>query len=481
MRLLKWNNDGEISITADLVDKDGIPPYAILSHTSGADTEDITFQDMTDGTGKDKAGYRKIRFCGEQALQDGLQYFWVDTCCIDKANRAELSQAIRSMFRWYRNADRCYVYLSDVSSPTLQDSNPPLWDSDFRESRWFSRGWTLQELFAPSTVEFFSRERIKLGDKTSLAQEIFEVTGIPHSALQGAPLSQFSINERLRWKEHRHTKLVEDGAYSLSGILDVDIAPIYGEGAEGAFRRLYDEIQKLHKCIQDIHLTDSRNDKKRIEDMKGGLLRDSYCWILEHADFQQWRDNEHSRLLWIRGDPGKGKTMLLCGIIDELQNWIAKTDIVSYFFCQATDSRINSATAVLRGLLYLLVNQQPLLVSHIRKKYDYTGKTMFEDANAWVVLTEIFTNVLQDPTLNTTYLVVDALDKCATDMSKLLNFIAKESSVASRVKWIVSSRNWPDIEERLKQVGQGLSLELNAKSVSTAVSIFIKQKVSQLA
>jgi hypothetical protein len=173
--------------------------------------------------------------------------------------------------------------------------------------------------------------------------------------------------------------------------------------------------------------------------------------------------------------------MLLCGIINELQNWIAKTDIVSYFFCQATDSRINSATAVLRGLLYLLVSQQPSLVSHVRKKYDHTSKTMFEDANAWVVLTEIFTNVLQDPSLNTTYLVVDALDECVTDMLKLLDFIVKKSSVASRVKWIVSSRNWPDIEEQLKQAGQGLSLELNAKSVSTAVSIFIKQKVSQLA
>jgi hypothetical protein len=486
MRLLRCSNGGVFSLTTDLVSEDEIPPYAILSHTWGADTEEVTFQDLTNGAGKDKTGYEKIRFCGEQALQDGLQYFWVDTCCIDKANRAELSQAIKSMFRWYRNADRCYVYLSDVSGPTLQvnqDSNPPLWDSDFRKSRWFSRGWTLQELLAPSTVEFFSQEWIKLGDKTSLTQQIFEISGIPHSALQGAPLSQFSVNERLRWKEHRHTKLMEDGAYSLSGILDVDIAPVYGEGAEGAYRRLHDEIQKLDKCIQDIHLTDSRNDKKRIEDMKGGLLRDSYRWILEHADFQQWRDNEQNRLLWIKGDPGKGKTMLLCGIINELQKLRAKTGLVSYFFCQATDSRINSATAVLRGLLYLVVSQQPSLVSHIRKKYDHAGKIMFEDANAWVALTEIFTDVLRDPSLNTTYLIIDALDECVTDLPNLLNFVAKQSSVSSRVKWIVSSRNWPDIKERLEQAGHKvtLSLELNAESVSTAVSIFIKQKVSQLA
>jgi chromosomal replication initiation ATPase DnaA len=107
-----------------------------------------------------------------------------------------------------------------------------------------------------------------------------------------------------------------------------------------------------------------------------------YQWILEHSNFQQWRNNQQSRLLWIKGDPGKGKTMLLCGIINELKASIAKTDLLSYFFCQATDARINNATAVLRGLVYLLVDQQPSLISHIQKKYNHTSKSLFEDANA---------------------------------------------------------------------------------------------------
>jgi len=177
--------------------------------------------------------------------------------------------------------------------------------------------------------------------------------------------------------------------------------------------------------------------------------------------------------------------MLLCGIINELQKKAsaARAACVSYFFCQATDSRINSATAVLRGLLYLLVSQQPALISHVRKKHDHAGKSMFEDANAWVALTEIFVDVLCDPSLSTTYLVVDALDECVTNLPKLLAFVAKQSSASSRVKWIVSSRNWPDIEEQLEQAGHKvrLSLELNAASVSAAVNVFIKQKVSQLA
>jgi hypothetical protein len=201
---------------------------------------------------------------------------------------------------------------------------------------------------------------------------------------------------------------------------------------------------------------------------------------LKNPEFQQWYDDQKSCLLWIKGDPGKGKTMLLCGIINELQKLITKTSLLCYFFCEATDSRINSAKAVLQGLLYLLVVQQPCLVLHFRKKYDHAGKSVFEDTNAWVALTEIFTNVLRDPNLKTTYLIVDALDECVTDLPKLLDFVAKQSSTSSRVKWIVSSRNWLSIEEQLEQANckVRLSLELNAKSVSTAVGFFIEQKVS---
>ncbi|ERF68387.1 hypothetical protein EPUS_06803 [Endocarpon pusillum Z07020] len=243
------------------------------------------------------------------------------------------------------------------------------------------------------------------------------------------------------------------------------------------------ETSADNKCLADLCSTDPRDDKTRIESTKGGLLQDSYLWILENPGFQQWRNDPQSRLLWIKADPGKGKTMLLCGIINELRKSMAKTGLLSYFFCQATDSRINNATAVLRGLVYLLVDQQPSLISYIRKKYDHAGKSLFEDANAWVALSEIFINLLQDPSLNSTYLVVDALDECMADLPKLLDFIVQSSSMSSRVKWIVSSRNWPDIEEHLERAGHKvrLSLELNAESVSTAVSTFIRHKVLRLA
>jgi hypothetical protein len=378
------------------------------------------------------------------------------------------------------------VYLSDVSTRKKKTSNMLSefpWEPAFRSSRWFTRGWTLQELLAPGIVEFFSQEWERLGDKISLKRLIHKITSIPQELLDGAPLSQFSIEERLWWKGDRETKRDEDAWYSLSGIFGAEIAPAYSEGAASAFRRLMDEIHKQERCIQDMHITDPGDDKKRIEDTKGGLLADSYRWVLDNTTFQQWQQDPHNRLLWVKGDPGKGKTMLLCGIIDEFHSSMPSTVLLSYFFCQATDSRINSATAVLRGLLYMLVKQQPSLVSHVRKKHDYAGRSLFEDANAWVALTEIFADVLRDGRLSTTVLIIDALDECVTDRPKLLSFIARQSSVPSRVKWIVSSRNWPAIEDQLETAEHKmrLSLELNAQSVAAAVKVFVQQKVCQLA
>jgi hypothetical protein len=484
MRLLKYEEDGKLTITSF---EDAIPPYAILSHTWGADAEEVTFADLAKGDGKHKPGYKKIRFCGEQAQQDGLHYFWVDTCCIDKLDKAELYLAIWSMFRWYQNATKCYVYLSDV----LPEQRKPddmstefTWESAFRLSRWFTRGWTLQELLAPSIVEFFSQDLKKLGDKTSLTPLIQKITGIPCEALDGAPLSRFSVDERLQWKGDRETKRQEDAWYSLSGIFDVEIAPAYSKGAASAFKRLKEEIDKLEMCVRDIRHTDPRHDKQRIEDTKGGLLADSYRWVLDNTAFQQWRQEPDSRLLWVKGDPGKGKTMLLCSLINELQSLMPQRALLSYFFCQGTDARINSATAVLQGLLYMLVTQQPSLTSHIRKKHDHAGKALFEDTNAWVALSEIFTSIMQDRGLKTTYLVVDALDKCVVNLPKLLDLIVCTSTLSPRVKWLVSSRNDHYIEEKFKSVADEakLSLELkqNAEQVARAVDAYIDYKLSCL-
>lgn len=247
MRLLEYNNDGEFSLTQFF---DDIPPYAILSHTWGL--EEVIFKDMADGNGTSKAGFDKIRFCGEQARRDGLQYFWVDTCCIDKSSSAELAEAINSMFRWYRDAAKCYVFLSDVPRADVDTTNQSQqfpWESALRTSRWFTRGWTLQELIAPTSVEFFSKNRKLLGDRKSLEQHICEITRIPSKALRGSPLAEFSPIERMSWAETRQTTREEDMAYSLLGIFDIYMPLIYGDGRTNAVGRLQEAIDRKGKGI----------------------------------------------------------------------------------------------------------------------------------------------------------------------------------------------------------------------------------------
>ena len=243
MRLLQLDGDGNPSLTEFF--EDNIPEYAILSHRWGA--EEVTFKDLTDGTSKFKTGYDKIHFCGEQARRNGLEYFWVDTCCIDKSSSAELSEAINSMFRWYQKAARCYVYLSDVSTGDQKASDASAectWESAFRASKWFTRGWTLQELLAPRSVEFFSWEGNGLGNRRTLEQHIHEITGIPTTALRGDLLSQFDVDERFSWAKRRQTTRGEDKAYSLFGIFDIQMPLLYGEGEVKAFQRLREAIDK---------------------------------------------------------------------------------------------------------------------------------------------------------------------------------------------------------------------------------------------
>jgi len=243
IRLLEHTLSGAFRLVS--VNDEDPPPYAILSHT-WTEGQEVTYHDLVEGTGEDKSGYEKIRFCGRQAAADGLRHFWVDTCCINKSAGVELSTAINSMFRWYQRASKCYVYLTDVVVPDeVADAEtfPITWAEAFRRSRWFTRGWTLQELLAPPCVEFFSKNGMLLGSRISLEQEIHEITKIAREALRGRSLDEFSIMERTGWAAQRTTKLKEDKIYCLLGIFGVFLPPLYGEGEAYATLRLRREIE----------------------------------------------------------------------------------------------------------------------------------------------------------------------------------------------------------------------------------------------
>ncbi|KIY01856.1 uncharacterized protein Z520_01994 [Fonsecaea multimorphosa CBS 102226] len=237
--------------TLDLKEFEGedVPLYSILSHTWGED--EVTYQDVQAGRAEGKLGYQKIKNACKRAAADGFEYIWIDTCCIDKKSSAELSEAINSMCRWYHEAIVCYAYLADVSSsiadtPTtsgIHCNTPPRSGIPFRKSRWFTRGWTLQELLMPQVVVFLSSDWQEIGTKSSLREVISKITRIPLHFLQGG-VDSANIAEKMSWASKRKTKRVEDEAYCLMGLFGVHMPLLYGEG-KNAFIRLQEEIMRV--------------------------------------------------------------------------------------------------------------------------------------------------------------------------------------------------------------------------------------------
>lgn len=237
MRLLSFNADGEIRL-AEYFGKE-IPLYAIMSHTWGS--EEVKFQDVIEGTASRKEGYKKLFQFGEQAVKDGLLFFWADTCCIDARRSAELSEAINETFLWFQRAECCYVYLADIAL-TGRGLDTAEISHSLRGCHWFTRSWTLQELIAPENVKFFSADGVQIGDKASLSNVLHEITGIPLQALQGSPLREFRPDERMTWAQDRHARRPEDEVYCLLGIMGINLPLLYGEGKRNAAARLRRQI-----------------------------------------------------------------------------------------------------------------------------------------------------------------------------------------------------------------------------------------------
>ncbi|KAI6003478.1 heterokaryon incompatibility protein-domain-containing protein, partial [Pisolithus orientalis] len=226
--------------------------YAILSHRWGEEVsydEMIKLNTMTQEeriTVTERQGYCKIVQSCKQAKKDGFRLLWVDTCCIDRRSSAELSEAIRSMYRWYENSKKCYAYLHDVKKstfPTKQDI------ASYKDSNgwpeWFSRGWTLQELIAPKDVQFFNMDWVPLGRKQNHASTLHKITRIPENVLKGAlSPGQVCVAQVMSWAADRKTTRAEDRAYSLLGLFGVNMPMLYGEGSK-AFQRLQLEIIRV--------------------------------------------------------------------------------------------------------------------------------------------------------------------------------------------------------------------------------------------
>jgi hypothetical protein len=232
--------------------------------------------------------------------------------------------------------------------------------------------------------------------------------------------------------------------------------------------------------LKDLKWTDPTIDRQRIERTKGGLYEASSAWILSHPSYHKWRDDE-TKLLWIKGGAGKGKTMLLVAITKELQPCTKLSNpadsFLSFFFCQNTDNRLNNVVAILKGLIYLLLVQDSSLVSYLKDHYDRMGKEVFDatNTNAFDTLSDVFRQMIQHPRSETVFLAVDALDECEDGLPDLLALIRESSLQEHRLKWIVTSRNHVNVDESLV-----LSLEVNSEAVLRAIESYIEHKVSQI-
>ncbi|KAL3417967.1 PFS domain-containing protein [Phlyctema vagabunda] len=527
MRLLHYNNDGEFSLTQFSHD---IPRYAILSHTWGL--EEVTFEDITERNKTRKTGFDKIRFCGEQARRDHLQYFWVDTCCIDKSSSAELAEAITCMFRWYCNAAKCYVYLSDVPSCDHNQADQSLqsWQCAFAESRWFTRGWTLQELIAPRSVEFFCSNGERIGDKISLERQLHEITGIAVPALRGTSLSTFSVEDRMSWAENRQTQREEDRAYSLLGIFDISMPVIYGEGAQKAFERLKEELFKRSRKHQFDELSHAFDSAKRLKiprsqsscvpssrgpdfldpsnsydaTTKQSLIDQLYftkiderlisltaaqgttCrWFLAKPEYISWHDvaqqPSHGGFLWIKGNPGTGKSTLM-KLLFEKAKANAKSDpsqiTLSFFFLARGTVEEKSSTGLYRSLLHQLFE----MAKDLRDTVEWmtADGARVVQRNGWhgEALKQTLTYAVQKLGSRSLTIFVDALDECdksqAADMISFFEELcdcAKEAHV--RLQVCFSSRHYPTIV-----IQKGLEVTLEDETGHTKdIEQYIKSKL----
>lgn len=448
MRLLRRNDDGSLSLIQ--CPEYDVPPYAILSHTWIGDHDEVTFDDITEGNPERKAlSYKKIKFCAEQAARDGLRYSWVDTCCINKSSSAELQEAITRMFAWYRNAARCYVYLSDVLS--MQDSQ---WETAFRNSRWFTRGWTLQELIAPSCVEFFAFQGTRLGDKKSLESMIHDITRIPCQALRSADIADFSVAERLSWAENRQTQLEEDKAYSLLGLFGIFIPLIYGEGSH-ALIRLKNEIQKEeHADIarqQDLlsrlptapqaafNSFENQHASACLPGTRNELLRAIMEWIC---------GPDNSCIFWLNGIAGTGKSTVAQTVARECHE---KGSLGASFFFARGGGDVSRADKLFTSLAWQLATKVPRLKRHISSAItEQEGIVDQSLRDQWdQLILKPLSCLGRDSCPLVMVIVIDALDECDSerDIRIVLRLLSSATSLNNvRLKFFITSR--PEIPIR---------------------------------
>ncbi|KAF5357462.1 hypothetical protein D9758_012541 [Tetrapyrgos nigripes] len=333
-----------------------IPPYVILSHTW--ENEEITFQDIHDlKVAKSKPGFAKVQNACARARRYNFDWIWIDSCCINKESSAELSEAINSMYEYYEDAQACYVYLCDVSA----EHHPRNPNSTFRDSRWFKRGWTLQELIAPLRVMFLDKDWKRIGTRRSLCDVVSAITTIPMEVFRGRDISEYSVAQRMSWAALRETTRPEDQAYCLMGLFGISMAPIYEEGGMKAFMRLQQEIIRISddRSIFAWTASPSSHDEER-----GLLARSPYEFRMSGEVKASETDSVGNWSAYSFGNDGLHIHLPLESIpddslhISDIDSDIKSTVFLASLLCQSiTDSSYMPAASSLDDVRELTVRE----------------------------------------------------------------------------------------------------------------------------
>lgn len=503
---------------------DDVPKYAIASHRWYAGSE-ATLKDVRRKRNTETTGFLKVlaftRYVREHI--SGIDWIWIDTCCIDQKSSQEVSEAINSMFKWYSNAEVCLAYLADVERI-----------EDVAHSDWWSRGWTLQELLAPRTVVFLTRDWQVAGSKggdrcnaalkcgNSVEASIASLTGIPLPVLRDYEASEgIGVQQKLAWTDKRNTTREEDLSYCLFGIFGVAIGANYGEGKERARHRLLREIAMTRDAsvflegsvapplpsISSMH--GMRTDKQAMQRLMASLYfpqmndrRESiqsahegtYRWALlsTSATNVRW-DNlagwlsdprPPHRLYWVNAKPGAGKSGLIRFLDEELspiqhmQPWAEQMRVVrlSYYFWNPGNTLQKSLTGVLRTLLHQLFDAIPgSLLPCVSSQKDRMAREAGGSGLTWsdVELRECFRKIMAALLSEVkVFVLIDGLDEIDGDDDTREDLVGllQELTSYSNVKLCVSSRRWPLFQDAFASCPQLRLEDLNAHDIEQFVN-----------
>jgi hypothetical protein len=469
---------------------DDTPPYVAASHRWLRNSE-ATFQDVRDRRNTNSAGYHKVKAFARYIRHNipHVKWLWIDTCCINKDSAAELSEAINSMFEWYRNAEFCLAYLADVDTIASRSS--------LEKSEWFKRGWTLQELLAPRTVLFVTSGWQFIGYKGAvvpgdiratigcdLEETIHRITGIPVRVLHDYGASvDLSVEEKLKWMEGRTTTRQEDMSYALYGILDVTLGANYGERYEGARQRLLAAIhqrgnialQRAEQYRKITHWlsppdpeTNHESACQRHEPLTGN-------WLLQDARYLAWKSGS-IRCLWVHGKAGCGKTILCSTAIEDtrMHSQLASNVGHAIFYFSFSDSHKQTFRNLVSSLVTQLCNKEPGL-SMLRKAYEEPERSQPGLGELQRIL---YSSLASYDSL---FLHLDALDECpeAEDVRQMvLDGVQQLLIRAPNVRALVTSRDVPDIRSRMEVLG-ATQLNIAPETVDADIGKYVSSQLSR--